>query len=157
MGITAAELAKRLGVSPQAVGHARKRGRITREDDGTYDPDKAIAEWNEKGQQQVQGHRQSDAYQKARTLREQYQAELARLELEEKQMKLLRAADVIRTWSSVLRLVKERILAFPERLGHLLAAESGVEPNRCIEIIRGECHALLTEIVGMARNGKEPH
>ena len=46
MGITQRELARRMGVTPQAVNKRVKAGRLTLLADGTLDPDVAEREWN---------------------------------------------------------------------------------------------------------------
>ena len=46
MGITQKELARRMGVTPQAVSKRVKAGRLTLLADGTLDPEMAEREWN---------------------------------------------------------------------------------------------------------------
>jgi hypothetical protein len=92
-----------------------------------------------------------DSYQVHRAARERYQAELTRLELEERQGKLTPTADVERAAAQTARAVRDALLVIPDRVGAQVAAET--DPARVHALLAAEVrHALvaLSDALGAA-------
>lgn len=129
------QYAKHRGVSHQAVMRALKEGRISKEADGSIDPEKADAEWEQntdfsrnpdKARRTVRGESQPASgpdYNVSRAVREAYTARLAKLEYEEKTGTLVKADEVKLRWFNTLRIVRDRMLQMPDRLAATFAAE----------------------------------
>lgn len=79
----------------------------------------------------------------ARAMREQYQAESARLDLLERLGALTPTANVQRAQREVARRMRDALLALPDRCAALLAAESDV----------ARIHAILSNELRQALNG----
>lgn len=130
------EYARHRGVSHQAVMRALKEGRITKEADGSIDPDKADEQWEantdfsrnpDKARRTVKGEAPASSgpdYNVSRAVREAYTARLAKLEYEEKTGTLVKADEVKLRWFNTLRIVRDRILQTPDRLAATFAAET---------------------------------
>jgi len=154
--------ARHRGVSRAAVLKAIKTGRITREADGGINPAKADMEWarNTDPALQRKAVKQSGppcfedeapgdprivegvpSFARSRAIREAYNARLAKLEYEEKSGELVRVADVKSAWFGISRLLRDRILALPDRLAPLLAPETNQKAIR--EMLDAELRAVL--------------
>lgn len=130
------EYARHRGVTHQAVMRALKEGRITKEADGSIDPDKADEQWEantdfsrnpDKARRTVKGEATASSgpdYNVSRAVREAYTARLAKLEYEEKTGTLVKADEVKLRWFNTLRIVRDRILQTPDRLAATFAAET---------------------------------
>lgn len=83
-------------------------------------------------------------FNQARTLRERYQAELARLEFEEKSAILVRAEDVKAEAFKRARVARDTLLNFPDRLAPMLAGRTEIHEVRKIllEEIHRVCQSL---------------
>lgn len=131
--ITLAEFGRRHGVSIEAVSQAIKDGRlvesVVRSANGRarLDEDRALQEWADntipaknriKSAAEVEGV----SYAESRAKRESYNAELARLELEEKQGTLVDAEVVKKQAFAVARQVRDGMLNIPDRVAAEMAA-----------------------------------
>lgn len=137
--MNATEYAKHRGVSQVAVLKAIKTGRITKEPDGSIDPDKADEEWRQntdisRNPDKARATRAGEPapmqsgpdYTVSRAVREAYTARLAKLEYEEKVGTLVKADDVKLTWFNTLRIIRDRVLQLPDRMAATIAAETDV-------------------------------
>jgi transcriptional regulator with XRE-family HTH domain len=176
MGISQSELARRLGVSRQAVQARVKAGRLTLLKDGTLDERTALAEWHATkrpvvqaadpddvpedprpsvpaGSRQVRdpgspGSQQAGTYAQAKTADALYKARLRQLEYEVKSGALVRAEDAANRWFERARAVRERLLAIPVRLAPEVAAMTDIHEvrRRLDEEIRIAIKELVDEI-----------
>jgi hypothetical protein len=141
------------GVALSAVQKAIATHRISIEPDGRIDSEKADVEWR-----QNTLHRQppisdriwdeddrlgfdGSQYRRARAVREQYQARLAKLEYEERKGMLLRKDDVEMATFNMARIVRDRMLNIPDRVAAMMAAET--DAARCYEILDSEIREAL--------------
>lgn len=87
---------------------------------------------------------QKMTFNEARTRRERYQAELARLEFEEKAGVLVRAEDVKAEAFKRARVARDTLLNFPDRLAPMLTGRTEIHDVRKIllEEIHRVCQAL---------------
>ena len=137
--VTAAEYARRRGISQEAVRKAIQGGRlvecIVTNERGRQRliPSVADAEWDKN----TQHHRKSQPdpiveddlldipnFNESRAKREAYQAELARLEYEEKQSTLVNAEAVKKEAFRTARLVRDAMLNIADRIAAELAADT---------------------------------
>ena len=122
-----------LGVSPARVSQVKKTGRL----DGTfrkkgattyYDQDSAIAAWNGEIPQLISRVSGSDqeipSFNESRAKSEHFRAELARLDLEEKEGKLCEAEKTKREAFSLARSVRDAVNTIPDRVANQFAAET---------------------------------
>ena len=147
--------ARHRDVAISTVQEAIARGRISTLPDGQIDSDVADEEWARNTRQSVppararrsQQEEDVDAfgasqYNKARAVREHYQARLAKLEFEEKTGKLIPADEVKVTAFNLFRRYRDHMLNIPDRLAAMLAAET----------VEATVHALLTTEIRKALN-----
>jgi hypothetical protein len=142
---------------------AIRSGRIQRRPDGKIDSDLADLDWvantnPDKPKNSVTGEpkrrraadepsapifshksngsgRITGGYAAARAIRESFEARLKQLEFEVRQGKLVNAEEVRHAAFNCARRTRDLLLAIPDRLGAMLAAESDVK----------ECRRILTE------------
>lgn len=161
--------AKHRGVSLAAVQKAIRSGRITTTEGGSIDRDRADAEWSAKtrpGQQRaatpaaaasatslVEAPRGDSLgggldYFRARAIRENYQARLAKIEYEERIGKLVNRDETQVAAFTRGRTVRDRMLNIPDRLAATLAAESDCDKvhQRLTEEIRKALDVLSDPI-----------
>jgi hypothetical protein len=86
---------------------------------------------------------QNRSYWSARTSREEVEAENARLDLEERRGRLVDAEDVAAAQFEIARLVRDRMLAIPDRVGPILAAE--LDPHQVRELLSKEIRLALAD------------
>ena len=152
------EYAEHRGVSHVAVIKALKAGRITKEPDGSIDPDKADADWdrntdtsrNPSGVRKAGTAQAPEAplqtgpdYNVSRAVREAYTARLAKLEYEERIGTLVRADTVKVKWFNTLRIVRDRMLQLPDRIAATLMAES--DPLKFKATLDAEIRRILED------------
>lgn len=140
--MTKAEYARHRGCSREAVGRAIRDARITVLADGTIDANVADIQWarnsrvragakasasqsaadvlGDGGDDQPGG----DNYWTARSRREQAEAELAEIELAEKQGSVIQVKAVEAVWAQSLSSAREHLLQVRARLAPLLAVET---------------------------------
>jgi hypothetical protein len=153
--------AKHRGVSLAAVQKAIHSGRITPNADGLIDSDRADAEWAAKtrpGQRRTRSappavREPAEAsgaggldYFRARAIRENYLARLAKIEFEEKTAKLISRDEVQVAAFTKARTVRDNLLNIPDRLAATLGAES--DADKVHQILTGEIRRALDELAG---------
>lgn len=153
MGVSIRAYAQHRGVSHEAVRKAIAAGRITLEPDGTIDPAKADAQWNQRTRVAQQPVSQATTkattkattanaaaqaagedvlsanYHKARTVREAYAAKLAKLEYEERLGKLINADEVQVTVFNLARRLRDRMQQIPRQVSAQIVAAVAANPN----------------------------
>lgn len=87
-----------------------------------------------------------EAYMKA------YRARLVKLELDERQGKLIEKAKVYNQTFTAVRIVKDALLNIPQKLAPELAAE--VDPHKCELLLMDEIHNCLMELSELAERFK---
>ena len=159
--------AKHRGVSLSAVQKAIRSGRIATNADGMIDSDRADAEWNAKtrpGQRREEREtpvapapepiRPDPAggldYFRARAIRENYLARLAKIEFEEKTAKLISRDEVQVAAFTKARTVRDNLLNIPDRLAATLAAEA--DADKVHQTLAGEIRKALDELAGANSN-----
>ena len=80
----------------------------------------------------------------ARTMREAFKAKLAKLEYEEKSKKLTDASKVRNDAFKAGRIIRDELLAIPDRLADVLAAED--DPRKVGELLQEELEVILNEL-----------
>lgn len=168
-----AELARRLGVSRQAVSDLVRRGILTPDANGRIDEAAARAAIlssvhpTSKTVQAAQASAsapidpvaaapalapaaapQPEAaatnYHVAKTMREAAEAHIARLKLAEMRGELIRTDAVRAVMSNIFATTREAVLQMPARLAPLLAAES--DPAAVQNLLHAELHAALESL-----------
>jgi hypothetical protein len=155
--------AKHRGVSLTAVQKAIHSGRIATTPEGMIDSDRADTEWKAKtrpGQRQtkpappaVREPERAEApiaggldYFRARAVRENYLARLAKIEFEEKTAKLISRDEVQVAAFTKGRTARDNLLNIPDRLAAMLAAES--DADKVHQILTAEIRKALDELAG---------
>jgi hypothetical protein len=157
--------AKHRGVSLTAVQKAIHSGRIATTSEGLIDSDRADAEWTAKtrpGQRRakqappaavVREPERSEVpigggldYFRARAVRENYLARLAKIEFEEKTAKLISRDEVQVAAFTKGRTARDNLLNIPGRLAATLAAES--DADKAHQILTAEIRKALDELAG---------
>ena len=133
--VTQKELANILGVSSPRLSQVKSTGRL----DGTwtakgrtvyYDKDAAIKAWNYENPTQQDSTRiptkelEIPSFNDSRAKTEYFRAEMARLDLEEKEEKLCDAEKVKREAFSMARSVRDAVNSIPDRVANQFAAET---------------------------------
>lgn len=91
----------------------------------------------------------AENYQKSRALREIYQAKMAQLEFEEKSKVLVRVEDVKMHAFNTARVVRDSILAIPDRIAPILA--NCQDEFECHRIVKEELQRCLEELAGIVQ------
>ena len=131
--VTIAQLAEKLGVTRGRVSQIKKTGRL----DGTYrtegrfvffDKDAAIAAWNGEIPQSTTRIASKDleipSFNESRAKSEFFRAEMARLDLEEKEELLCEADKVKSAAFTLARSVRDALDSIPDRVANQFAAET---------------------------------
>lgn len=153
--ITITELARRVGVSPQALSAAARKGRVTRGPDGLVDAAGGAAQWlaNRVRRPRVPKDKTPSAAPETsdrpgraatgapdfwahRTEREAAEASIARMREREMSGELVRRADVERELAAKLIGLREALEGLGDRLASLVAAESDI--SACRRLLRDE-------------------
>jgi hypothetical protein len=170
------EYARHRGCDKKAVQFAVERKRITRNEDGTIDSDRADQEWEEntlhsqarygpKPPRSRPSHREAPGgghahslaeeprlggnFQNARAVREIYEARLKKLSFEQKQGTLLPRAEVEAATRNTFQIFREAMLNIPSRVAGQLAAES--DALKIHEMLEMEIRLALQDFAGGAR------
>lgn len=131
------------GATHRAVQKAIASGRIVRLPDGSIDPKAADASWaSETAPQGSAGNGGASDYQRARALREVYEARLKRLEYERRAGLLVEAAAVADEAFRAARTVRDALQSIPGRVSSVLAAESN--PVTVQRILEDEIRSALS-------------
>ena len=167
-----AELARRLGVSRQAVSDLVRRGILTPDADGRIDeaaaraailasvhptsktvqaaqasapaPIAPVAAAPAVAPAAPQPEAAATNYHVAKTMREAAEAHIARLKLAEMRGELIRTDAVRAVMSNIFATTREAVLQMPARLAPLLAAES--DPAAVQNLLHAELHAALESL-----------
>lgn len=151
-GLSIRGYARHRGVSHTAVQKAIQSGRISVEPDGTLDPAKADAEWK-KNTRSSKGSVASAAiaqasggvdFNKARAVKETYNARLAKLTYEERMGQLVSVEEVKLGAFNMARKLRNRILQIPMRISAQLAAET--DPHIVEDMLNAELSGALEEL-----------
>jgi hypothetical protein len=162
MGISLRAYAKARGCSLTAVQKAIATKRITRLPDGSIDAERANREWSKNtfaGQtireatppERLPMHESPaptgdpvTAYLRARAVKESFQARTAELDYKERAGKLIDAARASEYAATFSAIVKDGLMAMPDRLAPMLAA---VDDEKTIHRMLGaEITALLRKV-----------
>jgi len=154
------QLAQALKRDRRAVRLAADSGRITKRQDGLFDLDQAVREWNqtthhEKGHNNratlpddiptpdipLKTETKSTDYAKARAGTQIYEALLKKLRYEERAKNLTPTADVETARFTEFRILREACFNIPPRIAALVAGESEVE--RCQQLLENELNAVF--------------
>ena len=154
--MTRAEYARHRGVSAPTVTQFGHEGRLVETDDGLVDvaaTDALLAssldplrggDRTGKREQPAQGN--AAAYLEAKTQRERAMAAKATLEAEQLAGRLVSVAEVEGAAFTAARQAQEALLAIPDRLASLLAAES--EPAKVHDLLSEEIRRVVSAIAG---------
>lgn len=157
--ITASEYAKQRGVTKQAVSKALRDGRIsyTEDENGRkmIDPSTADQEWNDNTHVPRSAPKEPSistdkppkvgpSYADSRRIREAYQAQLAKLDFEERRGKLVSSDQVKTEAFKIGRAVREAILNVPDRIAAELAGET--DQHKVHTRLREELEKALEEL-----------
>lgn len=152
MSITA--YAKYRGCQKRAVQYAIESGRITRNPDGTIDSDQADKDWQENTQHSNAryGKRKpkaedngpatpeppsaSSSFARARAVKETYDAQLKKLDLDEKQRTLISRKEAEVAAFTQFRILRDAAFNVVPRLAAQLAAES--DPLTVADLLEAE-------------------
>ena len=153
--VTAAEFARRKGVTDKAVRDAINTGRLSAKKEGNrvwLDLDVANREWEVRnpGASSAVGGGKSDAYNKAREIREKANAEKAILEVAVIKKNLISIEQVKRHGFAAMRTVRNQLQAIPTKIAHEVAAET--DPHLVELILIKEIDQALeagSEIIGV--------
>ena len=148
--------AARRGVSRQAVNKAIREGRISRDPGGMIDVERADAAWRNNtshvgGARPRAGRRESVEHQNglpsllsSNTITSAWQARLTRLEFEEREGRLVDVVQVRAQVFEAARRTRDLILAIPDRLAPVIAAES--DPAAVHGLVTAELRRALDEL-----------
>jgi len=165
MGVSLRAYARMRGCSLTAVQKAISSKRITTLPDGTIDPESADQEWTKNTFAGQTIHKPSaaspdrippvhepvsesgdpvSAYLRARAVRESFAARTAQLEYEERAGKLIQAVRASEYAAGFSSIVKDGLMAMPDRLAPMLAA---VDDERAIHrMLAAEVSAVLRKV-----------
>jgi hypothetical protein len=159
--LTQRAYARKRGTALSTVQRAISSGRITTLPDGRIDSDQADQEWaaNTKTRGPVVRHQQEDdqeafgaaQYNKARAVREHYQARLAKIEYEEKVGSLVSKDEVKIAQFNIDRQRRDAMLNLADRVCAGIAAEirdmliaAGLPPERADKMDMARVHEILS-------------
>ncbi len=156
--VNGSELARRLGVSRNAIAKAKREGRITPTDDGLYDVGPATEAFlgsrsrpprseTEEAPRQTSDKKRADWS----ALREREQYLKLRLERRELQGALVRRQVVEAEFAELATLIRDRFRSLGKRLRDRLAAE--VDARKVGETIDAAVDAILHELATSRRDG----
>jgi len=151
------EYAKHRGCTRQSVKAAVEAGRITAtQKNGKYEIDAAVAdrEWNDTTNPRYFDHKGTSvvnmieypSINDSRAKHEFYRALLAELEYQSQSKKLIPTDEVYREQAKIARITRELIMNIPDRLAHLLSAES--DPSAIHALLTAELVNALREVAG---------
>lgn len=155
--------ARHRGVSLSAVQKAIKKGRIATLPDGRIDSEAADRQWErntaarppvvtkaapprlpvDPDEGDFPGGGLNVAYTKARAIREQYEARLAKIRYEQQTGKLINRDEVQVAAFNKFRTFRDGMLNIPDRVAAMLAAEA--DPAKVHQILSTEIRKALNE------------
>ena len=144
------------GVTEGAVRKAISSGRITPNEDGTIDVDRADREWEENTDEAKQNlmvafdnhapKKDANSYTKIKTAHELYKAQLTQLALQEKKGQLIQKEMVKAQVSQLSRQVRDSWMNWPSRVSALMAAELNIEEHQLHVILERYVREHLNDI-----------
>ena len=147
--------ARHRDVALSAVQKAIKAGRIAKLPNGQIDSDAADVSWKRNTRtyapavtrqpaqvEEDSGGVGAGQYHKARTIREHYNARMAKVDYEERVGQLISVDEVKITAFNKFRQFRDNMLNIAERIAAMIAAESEA----------AKCHGILTEEIRRALN-----
>lgn len=150
--MTPAEYARYRKCSREAVSKAIRQGRIPVGSNGRIDPKMADAAWDA-NTPRARGPAEPPALElpngqplnltHAKTLREAWLAEKARLEVGEMSGELVRISDVRDVAFRAARSARDLLHSIPDRLAEVLA---GLGPDEIRRLLTGEVHRVSSEL-----------
>ena len=176
MGISLREYARRRGVSHVAVMKAIKVGRITPEPDGSLDPVKADAQWDDQTdparapEEQTEEPEQADetpaadtpaepqptatepapqgaaTFTQARTAHEIAKAQRARIQVQRLREEVVDRAQALAEVFRLARRERDAWVNWPARVAALMAAELGVEAHAMQKVLEAHVRDHLNEL-----------
>ena len=167
MGISLREYARRRGVSHVAVMKAIKVGRITPEPDGSLDPVKVDAQWDEQTDPARRPEAPKDepaqadetlatgepapqvtgaTFTQARTAHEIAKAQRARIEVQRLREEVVDRAHATAQVFRLARRERDAWVNWPARIAALMAAELGVESHAMQKVLEAHVRDHLNEL-----------
>lgn len=144
------------GVTEGAVRKAISSGRITPNEDGTIDVDRADLEWEENTDEAKQNlmvavdhhapKKDANSYTKIKTAHELYKAQLTQLALQEKKGQLIQKEMVKAQVSQLSRQVRDSWMNWPSRVSALMGAELNIEEHQLHVILERYVREHLNDI-----------
>lgn len=159
-GVSVRAAARALGMNQSSLTRARQAGRCTFNADGTVDVAKVRRQLarntdTSKPRNRLTGkpHGNGNGHDllptgvaASRALKADYEARLSQLEYEREAKLLVSKEAVERAMSEKVRRTRDQLLAIPDRIDALLAAETDVQ--RCNHLLNEEIERALTELAG---------
>ena len=146
------------GVTEGAVRKAIKTGRITPNDDGTIDVDRADQEWKENTDEakintglpamaeNIPAVNGKPSFAKIKTAHELYKAQLTQLALQEKKGQLINKDQVKAQVYKLGRQVRDSWMNWPARVSATMAAELGVDEHALHQALERYVREHLNDI-----------
>lgn len=138
------------GTTRQSVERALADGRIHTEEDGKLDPERCDREW-EANTDPLKRNATSAKLAGARAEEAEIRARRARLDLDEREGKLVAVATIERSWFELTRRTRDRLMTVAARLAGEIAAET--DARVCERRIDEEIREALSALVP-GTNGK---
>ena len=164
--ISAAELARQIGVTPAAVTHAVKENRISviRDERGRprFDPQVAAREWQENSQYRhassgaralliAEGSKPKRNIADVRLTRETFEAKMAELKLKKMTGELVPVDEVESAWASIVIAIRTKLMAVPTK-ARLRAPDLS---NRHVELLEELIREALEDLGGSDESNEE--
>ena len=151
--------ARHRGVSLAAVQHAIKAKRITRRSDGLIDVEEADQEWDRNtaptqqtvvtANEPLAANPNAVEYSRARAVRENYLARLAKFDFEVRTGKLVDKAEVEVAAFNRFRMFRDAMLTIPDRMAAVLAAET--DERKVFELLSADIRRALSDFADGSR------
>lgn len=148
MALSNRAYAKHRGITEHAVRRALAEGRISKTAEGKIDPIVADAQWDANSDpaqvKKVTATGTSPTYQQSRTVRETYNARLAKLQYEKETGKLLSAETVKRDVANAGRIICDRLLHIPDKIIPQLVGKTDIHAMKAL--LKDELISALDEL-----------
>lgn len=154
--LTQKDLGKWLSMDRTRVGQMQAQGILPPREDSRGSPLKAsvIAYILYLNGKRDEGDEELFDYRKEAAREKHYKAEKAKLDAGERKKTLVQVADVVRAWSSILVVIRSRLLSLPRRLSKKLAKMSSVAKVR--QVLTDEIKGLLIELASTSVEFEDP-
>jgi phage terminase Nu1 subunit (DNA packaging protein) len=145
--VSSADLATLLGITKRSINALAERGVLPRQADGQFALAESLRAYVTHREDVVAAEDATSDYGKARAELYQEKAEMARMQREKIQGKLLDADEVFKTWASLVTVMKQRLLNIPTKLApRLLGKRHAAEIET---LIRAEIYEALEALANM--------